>query len=360
MARKLQHQVHRWPRRRDDAHVHSDPCVARPPEGPALGNFIRLVMDRTGCDHRRATQVTAAVVSYNTRDYLGRCLNSLTREPLAAVIVVDNASSDGSVEFVASRYPHATVIANESNRGYAAAANQALAMATSPYVLLLNADTVVHAGAVAQLAAYLEGHPTAAIAGPAILDENGAVQPSCFPFPGTHGWFWENAPLSYWTRRVPFARERSISWRRASSPRAVPWVLGAAMLLRRRAVLDAGGMDETYFLYYEEVDLCRRLAATAWETHYVPSAVIAHVGAASTSQQRSAALVRRFQSTLQYYDRHLTGPARRLWRTLVRTKWAALLIRDSAHLLILRDSARREEVRAQWRAYSAMTFARRP
>jgi GT2 family glycosyltransferase len=211
---------------------------------------------------------------------------------------------------------------------------------------------------VALLLDCLNAHSAAAISAPRLEDSAGVRQSSCFPFPGTARWLFENAPLSVWTRHVPFARQRSVSFRHGSASRQVPWVLGAAMLLRCGAVREVGGLDETYFMFYEEVDLCRKLARHGWGTYYVPNAAVMHVGAASTSQQSSAMLLQRIQSTIDYYDRHCTAGQRWLWTGLLRAKWAALLVRDAARLLVTADPTARRHLQDQQTVYRSALFTR--
>jgi GT2 family glycosyltransferase len=301
--------------------------------------------------------VTAAIVNFNTRDQLARCLDSLQHEGLRHIVVVDNASIDDSV-IVAGRYPSVQVIANPTNVGYGAAANQAIEVASGRFVLLLNADTVVYPGSVSELVTYLEARPEVAIAAPRLRYADGTLQHSCFPFPGTLGWFLENEPLSVWTQHVPYARERSVTFRTSDEPRAVPWALGAALLMRRDKVLEAGGFEESYFMYFEEVDLCYRLARAGWSTHVVPAAVVMHVGGGSTSQVRTSMLIQRFRSTLAYYRRHSSGVRQLFWTTLLRVRWSARLLRDSLRLLVTVDPIAHERLRIERLAWWAAVFDR--
>jgi GT2 family glycosyltransferase len=298
--------------------------------------------------------VTAAVVSFNTQAHLARCLASLAGQPFSEILVVDNASSDGSAAFVAERYPGVRLVANEVNVGYGAAANQALRTARAPYVLLLNADTEVVPGSAAVLARHLEERPCAAIAAPGLIDQRGRPQISVFPFPGTAGWLLENAPLEAIVRRLPATRARSVSFRTTPEPRSVPWALGAALMMRRDVVLAVGGFDESYFMYYEEVDLCRRLAGAGYETRFVPNATIVHVGSASTRQQWGVMSIRRHQSAVDYYHRHLTGWRRVIWTTMLRLGWTIHLGVAAGRRLLARDPAARRRYRehqaARWAA----------
>jgi GT2 family glycosyltransferase len=302
--------------------------------------------------------VTAAIVNFNTRDQLSRCLDSVEREGLASIIVVDNASVDGSAAMV-SRRPLVRLIANSANTGYGAAANQALRVARTKYLLLLNADTEVRPGATERLARYLDARPRVAVAAPRLENADGSRQLSCFPFPGTLGWLCENGPITLLSRHVPAARERSVTFLTGLHPRPVPWALGAALMLRRGAVLEVDGFEESYFMYFEEVDLAYRLTRAGWATHFVPEAVVMHIGGASTSRVRSAMLIQRFRSTLEYYRRHSTGIARLFWTAMLCARWSARLVRDSALLLVTVDAERRGELRRDRSAWWAALFERR-
>lgn len=305
-----------------------------------------------------AAEVSVAVVNYNTRELLARCLETVFSEGASNVVVVDNASADGSAPYVRDRFPGVQLIENKANLGYGAAANQAVQHTSQPFVLLLNADTELQPGCVAALATHAGGSPRAGIVAPAIVTTGGTRERSYFPFPGTLDWLLENEPLAPLVRRLPPLKRRSVSFQPADSPRPVPWVMGCAMLLRREAVESMGGFDESYFMYYEEVDLCRRMADAGWEVHFTPAARVTHVGGASTSQYRTEMLIRHFQSTLQYYSRHYSGLRLGFWLAAMHLKRVALLARDSARLLKESDPVERrilEDQRKAWLATAIRT-----
>jgi hypothetical protein len=300
-----------------------------------------------------ALDVAVAVVNYNTRELLARCLETVLSEGAAHVVVVDNASTDGSAPYVRDRFPGVQVIENVANVGYGAAANQAMRHTSQPFVLLLNADTEIQPGCVAALAAHGGRSPRAGIVAPAIVTASGTPECSYFPFPGTLDWLLENEPLAPLVRRLPALRQRSISFQPADEPRRVPWVMGCAMLLRRDAMTSVHEFDESYFMYYEEVDLCRRMTQAGWEVHFTPAARVTHVGGASTSQYRTEMLIRHFQSSQQYYSRHYSGVRLGFWRAVMHVKRMALLARDSARLLKVTDPGERRILEDQRRAWLA-------
>lgn len=303
--------------------------------------------------------VAIAVVSFRTPHYLEQCLASIARHAAHAdVVVVDNASGDGSAELVRERFGDARLIANESNVGYGPAANQAVRSCAAEYVLILNADTELEAGAIEALCEHMDAHPRAAVAGPLLLDEAGP-QVSTFSFPDSLDWLLENEPVVSVYRRLPPAiRRRGVALRTGGEPRRVPWVLGAALLVRRSAFEDVGGFEESFFMYYEEVDLCRRLERAGWETHYVPTARIRHEGGVATRQVRSPMLVRHFDSALLYYRRHASPPAYTFWAAAMRLKGLALLARDAAKLVAQREPVERARLREQVAGWTARLVPR--
>ena len=220
----------------------------------------------------RAADVAVAIVNYNTCDLLDQCLRSLATERPATIVVVDNGSPDGSAALVRERFGDVRLIANATNVGYGAAANQAIRCTSAPLVLLLNADTEVQPGCIEALAQAARRFPRAGVIAPAILNRSGRAEPSYFPFPGTLAWLLENEPLAPLVRRVPTLKRRSISFQPPLMDRPVPWALGCAILLRRDALEAVGGFDESYFMYYEEVDLCHRITQAGWDVHFTADA----------------------------------------------------------------------------------------
>jgi len=252
------------------------------------------------------TTTAVAIVSYNTREHLRACLNSVAPEGPAETVVVDNGSTDGSVEMVREEYPEVVLIQAE-NRGYGAAANRAFAATSAPYVLLLNTDTLLRPGALAALVEYLGDNPRAGVVGPRLLNPDGSLQPSCFPFPSPLNVLLVGATLGrILFRPIPALRERFLRTWSHDVGRVVPWVRGAGLGIRREAFEVVGGFDEAYFLYYEETDLSYRLSEAGWETHFTPTAEIVHLGGASTGGIGVSAATTKFyfESAARYFDQH--------------------------------------------------------
>jgi GT2 family glycosyltransferase len=298
------------------------------------------------------TGVAVAIVSFNARDHLRACLDSVLADGPDEVVVVDNASTDGTAQMVRLEYPQVTLHDNSTNRGYGAAANQAIASCRSGYVLLLNSDTMLSPGTIQTLASYMDRHPEAALVGPVLRRPDGSLEPSYFPLPGTLAWLLENEPLVWLLRCLPVGRNRLLCLSPPTVPRVVPWVKGAAVLLRRTTFQAVGGFDEAYFMYFEEVDLCLRLRTAKAQVHFTPAATVLHVGAVSTSQRRREMRIEHFRSSVYFYRRHYSRRRSYFWVSLMRVKMLMRLARDSARLLVESDKHTRaalsEEI-AAWK-----------
>jgi len=206
---------------------------------------------------------------------------------------------------VRERYPWVRLIENRENVGFARANNQGIAQATGRYVLLLNPDTEVRPGALDALTAFMEAHPRACAAGARLLNADGSLQASCHPMltPGRE--FWR---LLFLERLVPRATYPMARWD-AQTPRRVEVIKGACLLLRRQALDQIGLLDESYFMYTEEMDLCYRLTQVGWELWWVPEAQVVHHGEASSRQAAEAMYVQLYRSKVQFY-RKFGGEAR--------------------------------------------------
>jgi hypothetical protein len=271
-------------------------------------------------------EVTAVVVSFNTREDLLRCLGSLEANvtvPLETV-VVDNASADGSVDAVRARFPRTEVIANPDNVGFARATNQGLRRARTPLVLILNSDAEVQPGAVEAMAAVLSRRPEVAIVGPKTLGTDGGPQVSFGP---------RLSILNEWSQRrlVRGVRAGSaLALRRAaalaSKPHEPAWVSGSCMLARRDVLEKVGDFDESFFLYEEDVDLCLRVRQAGFKVAFVPEAVVVHHLGRSMASDPERARLEYHRSHLLLYRKHKPSPAVALlrWQLLVRAAAAWL------------------------------------
>jgi hypothetical protein len=285
------------------------------------------------------TAMAVVIVSYNTRDHLRACLETIPFAEASEVVVVDNASTDGSSEMVRTDFPWVRLLVSSTNSGYSAAANQGMAACLAPYVLLLNGDTRLAPGALQALSNYLDRHPRAAVVGPRLVNLNGSLQASCYPFPTPFYIFLEESTLGRFVRFVPVLRNRYLRTWAYNDSRRVPWALGAALALRHEVVDDAGGFDESFFLYYEEVDLCLRLRSAGWEVHFTPITTVTHVGGASSDQRRAEMSVQWFLSVRRFYRLHYSRIQTIEVIIVAKSIVLARLIRDSIKLRLTRCAA---------------------
>jgi GT2 family glycosyltransferase len=280
-------------------------------------------------------KLSIVITSWNTRELLRACLDSVsaaTKSLDAEVIVVDNGSDDGSPDLVAGRYPSFQLLRNADNRGYAIATNQGAALARGEYLLLLNSDTELDADALTALVDWLDAHPDHVGVVPRLTEAEGSTQAACMRLPRRRTAFAFGTPLErmrpesgelrrYFARDVDYEQDGEVE-----QPPA------ACLLLRRGTWVDLCGMDESLWLFFNDVDLCARIARRGGRIGYLAAARVHHIGGASTS--RFADFVPQWQGDrLRYYRKHF-GPTGVLcvklavtWTFVdwgVRTAWSQL------------------------------------
>ena len=257
--------------------------------------------------------VAVIIVSWNVRNYLANCLRSVCAEHRRSGLrletwVVDNASTDGSIELVADLFPHVHLIENEQNLGYGRASNQGMkaAAAVDPrYFLILNPDTLVGAGAFIHLVESLEERPRAGMVGPRLVYPDGRFQHSAFAFPGIKQLLFDLFPMpSRWYESRLNGRYPPRFYRPDGNPFPVDFPLGSSMLVRADVVEATGGFDESFHMYCEEIDWGWRIRRAGWEIYTVPRAGIVHYGGESTRQIPAQSIVNLWQSRARLYHRH--------------------------------------------------------
>jgi GT2 family glycosyltransferase len=245
------------------------------------------------------------IPSWNTWDLTRTCLETLRAcEPgPARIVVVDNGSADGSPERIAAEFPEVELIRNPENRGFAIACNQGLARVTEDYAFLLNTDTEVAPDALVRLADFLEGHPKHAAVAPKLVHADGSTQRTCMAFPRRRTAWWFGTPLE---KRWPESRELRRYFLRAwdhEDSRDVDQPPAAAFLVRTSVLAELGPFDESLWLYFNDVDLSRRLASAGWKTHYLAEAKVVHHVGESTRRFGSVA-GQWHKNRLTYYRKH--------------------------------------------------------
>lgn len=251
------------------------------------------------------------IVNWNTRDLLRACLASLrvalAGSPLRAeVLVIDNASADGSAAMAAAEFPEFGLTANAENRNYAAGNNQGLRAAAGEFQLLLNPDTEVPPGALDALVTFLRERPQAGAVSPALVHADGRLQASVRGFPSPMALAGELTGLARLFPRSPWAAYRAADVP-VDAPSPVDQPMASAFLIRRAALDQTGPFDEAFPLFFNDVDLCYRLKAAGWEIWYEPRIRIVHVGGASTRQVRPQAILRSHDGLRQFYAKHYRG-----------------------------------------------------
>lgn len=265
------------------------------------------------------------VVSWNTRDLLAQCLESLFANPPGCpfeVTVVDNASSDGSAALVRQRFRQVLLLENSRNIGFAIANNQALRRSRGRYLLLLNPDTRVLPGALAELVHLMERRADVGAAGSRLLNPDGSLQPSCHPEPTLTREFWR---LFHLDRLRHYALYPMEEWDLAR-PRDVHSAQGASLILRRRALEEIGVLDDGYFVYSEEVDLCSRLRRHGWRVCWAPQSPVVHYGGQSTRQVAPAMFLQLYRAKAQYLRKRYGAAAGWAYRPVLAAAAVARLL----------------------------------
>lgn len=251
--------------------------------------------------------VSVIVVNWNTRELLSQCLQSVCEaagDLSVEVIVVDNASDDGSVELLSRNFPQARVIANAKNVGFVRGNNQALALSQGQYVLLLNSDAALLPDALVRLVRFMNARPSVGIVGPRILNPDGSFQSSYMDFPN----LWSELLLT--TKLYTLSHSShypSHSPRQSQEVTEADWVSGACLMIRHQALEQVGGMDESILMYSEEVDLCWRVKEAGWGVCYFPDAEVKHWGGQSSAKVSVKRRSMIYKSKVWFLNRHY-GP----------------------------------------------------
>jgi GT2 family glycosyltransferase len=310
---------------------------------------------------RRACQydLSVVIVSFNTREVLRRCLKTLATEAKqfsAEVLVVDNASRDGSAEMVISEFPHVRLLQAGKNLGFAAANNLAFQAAQGKYLVLLNSDAFLLPGALDRAIAHMEEYPGTGLAGGRLIGEDGSWQPSARQFPSLLNDFMSFSGLAHRFQKSRFWGRADRTWADPLEETGTDWVPGAFSIIRASVLEQVGGFDDSFFLYYEEVDLCRRIKAAGYAVRYLPDVGVVHLGGESSKSMENAVRSRvgaqlalwRLRSGYLYYRKHHGGAA-----------WRIMALEFGWHLmrLIRNRASRRPEKAAESQAM--MVLARR-
>ncbi len=219
------------------------------------------------------------LVNINERGFLRQCLRGIERAHVKLdyeVLVVDNGSHDGSVEMLKENFPSIPLIASPTNEGLSVAFNKAVRATQGKYILYINYDIAIFEGVLEKLVHYIDANPKIGILAPKLLNPDKSVQTSCYRFQSPIIPVLRRTPLGKFPRAQRYLRQYlMLDWNH-DTVNTVDWILGAAMLIRRTALEQVGGMDERFFLYYEDTDLCRQMWEHGWQVVYYAPAQLIH------------------------------------------------------------------------------------
>ncbi len=296
--------------------------------------------------------LSVIIVSWNVRELLRQCLVSVVSRPSSVVrqergdlatgdwrlttevIVVDNASADGTVEMLRADFTSVRVIANSENVGFTRGNNQALAIAQGRYLFLLNPDTELLPGALPTLIDYAEAHPRAGIIGPRLFYGDGTPQSSRRRFPTLATAFLESTKLQQW-----FPRNRALTRyymldTSDDATQEVDWVNGSAMFVRREVYDQIGGLDEAFFMYSEELDWCYRAKRAGWQVVYLPTALVTHYEGKSSEQVVAARDIYFHSSKIRFFRKYRGALVAEILRAFLLLMFAYQIAEESAKWLV--------------------------
>jgi N-acetylglucosaminyl-diphospho-decaprenol L-rhamnosyltransferase len=289
------------------------------------------------------------IVNWNTRELLARCLETIaavTRGASYEIIVVDNASRDGSADMIRERFPDVRLICNDMNAGFGVANNQGMAVARGRHMLLLNSDTELQPGsdALSALAVFADAHPDAGAVGPKLLNLDGSLQPSWARFP-TLASELLGRTVRAWT-----------AWPGEPGAYETEWLSGACLLVPRAVLAKTGGFDPRFFMYSEETDWCYRIRRAGYRVAFLERAHLLHLGGGSASRTSHNQLYRLYSGKILFF--HVNYGA--LSSVLLRLGLSIALGVSGVRRWMRGSRAERERARVLWRVAAALLNRRSP
>jgi len=272
-------------------------------------------------------EISVIIVSFNTCDLLRDCLNTLIKESgniNYETIVIDNASKDNSAAMVANEFPQIKLILSKENLGFAAANNIGFAKAKGDYIVLLNSDAFLQPHALERSLAYMQANPKIGIGGARLINQDGSWQPSARMFPNLLNHFLVISGLANKYPNSKFFGRMDRTWADDEQSASIDWVPGAFSIMPRKALEKIGYFDEQFFLYCEEVDLCKRFKTAGYEIYYWPDVVVVHLGGESSKSLTDLEMstngkqinLWQMRSTLLFYHKHHGAVITWLWMQL--------------------------------------------
>ncbi|RMH69704.1 MAG: glycosyltransferase family 2 protein [Gemmatimonadetes bacterium] len=255
----------------------------------------------------RTVMVSASIVTWNSAAYIRDCLRSLLDSGpriQLEITVVDNASSDETVSVIQREFPHIRLIQNETNLGYTRAMNQGIAGAQGDFILQLNPDTILFPGALETMVDFLQMHPEVGLVGPQLLDPDGTVQPSCREFPTFRTLVYEMFGLSWLFPRSPRFGHWRMGYFDHLTSRVVDQPMGACVLIRKDVMAQIGQLDERFFMFYSDVDLCVQVQRLGYQNYFLVDAQVTHYKGVSVKRRRPAMIYSAHQSMYAFLKKY--------------------------------------------------------
>ena len=294
-------------------------------------------------------KLSVVIVNWNTRELLRRCVASVLANHYDGRLetwVVDNESRDGSAEMVRVYFPKINIIESSSNSGFARANNMAMHQTRGEYVLLLTPDTEMEPGVLEIMSRYLDDNPHVCAAGPMLLDPDGKMQHSASPAPEV---LREVSRMFHLDGLLPSATYEMGGWD-LDRPHEVDVLQGACMMIRREALDEVGLLDEDYFMYSEEIDLCYRLRKAGWSIRWLPEAKVVHHGGQSSKQVPEESFLHLYKGKVTYFRKHHGMAAALAFKLMLSAASVARLIVSPMALFQRREQRERHlSLAAQYR-----------
>lgn len=286
-------------------------------------------------------KVSVVIVSYNVADLLKAAIDSIAADLERAglcgeIVVVDNASQDGSAAAVQARFPDVRLIANSTNRGFGPAANQGMLAARGEWVVVLNPDTSMQPGFFAAVRHYLDRQPHVGLIGPHLFQPDGATQSTCRRSYTMATALCQSTPLEFWFGETADLRRFYCRELDETAVARVDWVVGACLVVRRAVLRAVGGFDPRFFMYFEETDWCQRIKQAGWDVAYVPQARVLHHRSRSAGQDLIARALNFHHSRHKFLTKERGRLLALLLRVLIGLLFAAYTAEQALRSLLRR------------------------
>jgi GT2 family glycosyltransferase len=281
--------------------------------------------------------VSVIIVSWNAKEHLYNCLRSLNvlRDGYKKeVVVVDNASTDGTVELVEEKFPEVKLIRNKENLGFARANNIGIRESSGRYICLINSDVILLDDCIGKLMTFMDDHPSVGMVGPKILNPDGSLQPQCQHFPSIWNHLCQTLGFNKLFPKSGFFSEPFMRYWAHNEIRKVDVISGCFWIVRREAVDQVGLLDESFFFYGEDIDWCRRFHAARWDVIFYPDACAIHFGSGSSNNAPIRFYLELQKADLQYWKKHHGSTGRTIYSMIILLRHLLRLISTAVKYLI--------------------------